>query len=168
MSLSSLIKSASSSQLKAAHRAGIAGELVLAASPTIFQVVGGDVTVYTCYGKITTDMAVAATTVQLRITPTEGTAPAAQVLALASANLSGVIAPALIVPTGALGVNPVTEITYGVGIGNVRGCMVTNTWILNPGVIDILVGGATNATGVIDWFLVYTPNQMGARVVAAV
>jgi hypothetical protein len=163
MSLSQAIKSTTSSQMKAVHRAGIAGELVLAAAVNIFQVIGGDVSVLACYGKVTTVMAATNTTVQLRITPTGG---AAQVISAASANLNGVLANATIMPTGAIGVAPVTEVTYGVSISNVALAMPTNTWVLLPGVVDILIGGATNATGVIDWFMLYVPNQMGAKVVA--
>ena len=158
MGLSSRIHQISSSNPLCAYRPGVVGELVLNAVVNLFTVRGGDVHVSGMHGKITANIGANNTTVQLRIIPTAG---AQQALSNPSGNLTGLIINRYLEPTGVLAGAIVTEAaTYGVGIIY----MATNPWTLTPGIINILVGGATTLTGAIDWYIEYRPLSPGAEI----
>lgn len=159
MSFSQKIKSISTTQSRYERRTGVAGELVLNAVVPLFRVSGGPILVTGCYGKVTTAFAIAATTVQLQITPVGGVA---QNLSAASGNLSAVAINTTLAPTGALAVAITVEVTYGATFG----LALTNQWLLIPGVITEIVAGATNLTGVLNWTIIYTPLSRAANVVA--
>ncbi len=160
MGLSGQVKKVTLNNPMCVWRPGRVGELVLAARVNLFQVVGGDVHVSGMHGKITVGIGANATTVQLFIIPTAGAAPAQQALSAASGNLTGLLTQTLLEPTGALAVAIAQDVTFGVGIVY----QVTNTWILTPGIINILVGGATTAVGAIDWNIEYRPLAPGAEI----
>jgi len=159
MSLSAAIKALSGSQTRYVRYVGTAGELVNAAVINIFQIVGGDIRVNAFYGVCMADSDGSATTLQPRIIPTGG---AQQVLALACTTLAAATINDTLAPTGAVGVAMVIETTMGVTAGN----MGTNEWILLPGIVNILVGGATDALQFYDWVMGYVPLAPGANVVA--
>jgi len=159
MSFSQKVRSISTTQSRYERRLGVAGELVLAAAVPLFQISGGPILVTGCYGKVTTAFAVAATTVQLQITPVGGIA---QNLSAASGNLTGAVINTTLAPTGALAVAITIEVTFGATFG----LALTNQWLLIPGVITELVGGATNNAGVLNWTIIYTPLSRAANVVA--
>ena len=158
MSLSGQVKKVSLNNPMCVRRPGIVGELVNAAVVNLFQVVGGDVHVSGMHGKIATAIGANATTVQLRILPTGSLV--FQNLSAASGNMTGLFANTLLEPTGAIAVAIALEVTFGVGLVY----QVTNTWVLIPGVISILVGGATTAVGSIDWNIEYRPLSPGAEI----
>lgn len=158
MSLASLIGNISTQNTLCAHRPGVVGELVNGATVNLFTVRNGDVHVSGMHGKLTAAIGANATTVQLRIIPTGGVQ---QALSAASGNLTGLIINRYLEPTGVLaGAIVIEAATYGVGIVY----MATNPWTLTPGIINILVGGATTATGAIDWYIEYRPLTPGAEI----
>lgn len=158
MSLSGQVKKISLNNPMCVRRPGVVGELVLAARFNIFQVVGGDVRVEGMHGKIATAIGANATTVQLFILPAGSVTQ--QALSAASGNLTGLFANTLLEPTGAVAVAIALEVTFGVGLVY----QVTNPWILIPGTINILVGGATTLVGSIDWMIEYRPLSPGAEI----
>lgn len=159
MGLATQVKGLYASQTRFVRRPGVAGELVLGASPNLFRIVGGDILVTSFFGECMADSDGSATTLQLRITPTDG---AAQVLGLACTTLAAANIGDTLTPTGAVGVATLIEVTPGVSVGNLG----TNQWILLPGIIDVLVGGASDALMFYDWHIGYVPLQSGANVYA--
>jgi len=141
-------------------RPGVVGDLVLFAPTTIpiFTVVGGDIWVHALYAKVTTVIQANATTITLSHT----TAISATVVPLAGAgvNITGSDLDSLITITGAVAVAPTlyNGAARGVGIPN-----ITNTQILVPGSIGMVVGGATN-TGLLLWTIVWSPMSESAQV----
>lgn len=159
MSLSRQIKKVASRGPACILRRGVVGELVNAATVNLFTVQNNDVHVTGILGKVTALMDANATTVQLRIIPTGG---AQQALSAASGALNGQLVDTYLEPTGALAAAITITNTYGTGVA----LMVTNDWILTPGIINILVGGATQVTGVIDWWIEYRPLAPDAAITA--
>lgn len=134
------------------RRAGVAGEIVNAAHPSIFTVTGGDI-ICSIWGKITTAFGANATTLQLRNDTV--------VLGLACTTLSGQTADVFLCPTGLVGA---AMIISGVGVGPLQSsCLL----LLTPGDIDVLVGGASDANAVIDWYISYVPVLPGVGSVVA-
>jgi len=162
MSFGSMVKGLASSQVRFVRRTGTVGEWVLAASPSLFTITGGAIRVVVFYGKVTAVFDATATTLQPRITPVAGAA-AIQVLSNASGSLANAAINTTIVPTGVIAGACTVEITFGVTVGN----MVTNQWVLLPGVIDALVGTGTNLTGAMDFCMGYIPLEPGSNVAPA-
>jgi len=139
------------------RRAGLAADLTALATVNIFQVADGDIVLNGIHGKVTTVIgAGAGTTIQLNHTPTAG---AAQVLCLASAAITGGAVNTIYTITGAVGV-AMTVGMIGVGV-----YQITNRLVLVPGIIGLVVAVLVN-TGVIDWYLNYTPLTPAASVTA--
>lgn len=153
------IKGMYASQVRFVRRVGIVGEWQDTDSPDIFTVEGGSIRVVVFYGIVTATFEAAATQLQPRITPVAGAA-ATQVLSNACATLSAAAINTTIVPAGPVAGACTIETTLGVTVGN----MATNEWILLPGVIDILVSGADNADGAMDFCMGYLPLEIGAVV----
>lgn len=159
MGLGLKVKSLYASQTRFVRRPGVAGELVIGDSPNIFQIIGGDILVTSFFGECMADSDSSATTLRLRITPTGG---AVQVLGLACTTLTAANIGDTLTPTGAITAAMLIETTPGASVGN----LATNQWILLPGIIDILVGGATDTLMFYDWHIGYVPLESGAIVYA--
>jgi len=160
MGLSTEVKKISTQNPMCVHRRGVVGELVNGNTVNLFTVQRNDVHVTGILGKITAAMDAGTADVQLRIIPRDGAVPAQQVLSLASGSLANLLANEYLEPTGALGAAITLTATYGAGVA----LMVTNDWILTPGIINILVGTATNTTGAIDWYIEYRPLAPDAEI----
>lgn len=157
MGLSQAIKDLWSTNPRWVRRTAVVGEIVNGATINLFNIANGDIYVTVIYGKVMTLFGAGAAMVQLRILPTGG---AQQALSIASLGLNAAAIDSTIVPTGAVGAAPTIEATLGVTVGN----MVTNPWILLPGVVNVLVSNATNAEGSIEWCMKYYPLERDAVV----
>jgi len=150
------------SQVRFVRRVGTVGEWLNGTSPSIFTITGGPILVSVFYGIITATFDVGATQLQPRITPVAGAA-AAQVLSNACASLANGVINTTLVPTGVIAGACTLEVTFGVTFGN----LLTRQWTLLEGTIDVLVSGADNALGALDWVIGYLPLGNAANVVVA-
>lgn len=137
---------------KTLHRAGVVGELVNAATVNLFTITGGPV-VASMFGIITAAIGANITTVQL----SNGTHD----MSAASGSLSGQIVGIHLNPTGGIAV------AMAIGAATLVGVYQATRWSLGVGSVSILVGGATSATGAIDWYITYEPMVPGAIVAVA-
>lgn len=140
------------------RRAGLAADLTAVATVNIFTVAGGPVVLNGIAGAVTTVIGAAAgTTIQLNHTPV---APAAAtVLCLASAAITNAVVGTVFTITGAVGV-AMTVNANGIGI-----YQLTQRMVLLPGIMGLVVAVLAN-TGVIDWYVDYTPLTAAATVTA--
>lgn len=160
MGLPRQIKEVYSSQTRYVKYTGTGGELVNGDTVNLFSIVGGDIFVTTFYGVCQVDSDGAATLLQLRIIPTGG---AQQVLCAVSATLTAANIGDTLAPTGTIANALAIETTPGVTVGNLN--TVTGL-IMLPGIINVVVSGATDANMFYNWYLGYVPIEQGANVYA--
>lgn len=164
MSFSSQLKSIYSGHSRWAYRPGVNNELVNTAVVNLFTVQpAGDIQLDAIFGIVTTQIGGAAVAVQFRILPTFATgAPAQQVISAVSGAgiLNGMLVNTLVLVADGVGGAITSEITYGVAVGF---ALMATQRVLTPGVINVIISGAT-AAGAVDWYLAYTPVSDGARV----
>lgn len=137
----------------AALKAGVA---VTGAPGAIFNVTGGRILLWACFGTVTTIVGAVATTLLLRANPTTGadtdlcTATAITNAPVGSLfSLPGAVASALVVNLATQG-----------AIGN-----MSQALIIQPGSIDLIVAGGT--TGAVAWRAMWDPLDAGAALAAA-
>jgi hypothetical protein len=136
---------------RTAYRPGVVGEIVNGATIPLFAITGGPITA-SMFGVLTAPIGANATTVQLLHSVT------AQAMSTASGNLTGQIAGIHLNPTGAVGA------AIAISAGTSVGVFQVTDWSLSIGTIGLLVGGATTATGAIDWYLYWEPGVPNAVV----
>lgn len=146
-----------STQPRWVRRPAVVGEIVNGATVNLFNIASSPIYVVACFGWVRTLFGAGVATIQLRILPTGG---AQQALSAATAALNATAINSTIMPTGAVAVAPTVEATLGVSVGN----MVTNPWILLPGVVNMLIGGATNAEGSVEWAMGFYPMGPDVKV----
>ncbi len=148
-------------RIQTTRRAGLAADLTALATVPLFTITGGDIIVDGFHGKVTTVIGAGATT--LALTLTEAVAGTVVPIAAACASIAnqqvnsvftiaGPVAGLVLLHTGA---------ARGVGI-----YQATNRLVLVPGSIGLVVG-AFVSTGIIDWFLRWSPCVPQSNVVAA-
>lgn len=138
-------------------RTGLATDLTALANVNLFQITGGDILVVQLYGKVTTVIGAANTTLRIQATPTGG---AITPMSAASAAINADAVDTIYSITGAIAAAVAISAGLGVGVGQ-----LTNFLIVVPGVIQLTVG-AFVTTGVIDWTLSYIPLDEACQVAA--
>ena len=138
-----------------------AAALVLQATTTLFNVVGGRVLVTGFLGEITVDIANTATTLQMSHLRNDVTAPVATVLDIASDSIAQLTQGTLFtLPSAATGKLTASTNNSAAYMG------LQPAIVLAPGALG-LVGSAAPATGKIKWSIWYIPLDDGAYVEAA-
>lgn len=127
------------------------------ADVSLFTVVG-QVALLGLYGTCDGAMQAAATTILIKHTPTGGTVTP---LSIASGSLSAKAANTLLTLPAAVG----SALTISTGEGAAL-LSAAPIYVLNPGILAMTVGAATN-TQTVTWVLLYVPITAGSYVTAA-
>ncbi len=123
----------------------------------IFRIAGGDIALLGIYGKVTVAKDAGVQTLQL--THTVG-GP----LCIASAATNGLVAHAILCITGVVGAAMIETPLAGAGtlaigqwMAGLTGSGIGNLLVLTVGDINLVTGAAADATGFIDWTILYRP-----------
>lgn len=133
------------------------GVAVTGSPGAIFNVTGGRILLWACFGSVSTVIGAVATTLLLRANPSTGsdtdlcTATAVTSAPVGSLfSLPGAVASALVVNLATQG-----------AVGN-----MTQALIIQPGSIDLIVASG-GTTGAVDWRAMWDPLDAGAALAAA-
>ena len=146
-------------EMRTIRRQGLATDLAGGVDYNLFTVTGG-VKIHMMFGHVTTVIANVANLLRLRFTPTVTGAPVW--LCAASATIALDAVNTLYIWPGTIA----GQLIPSTNIGQVTTNLIPwvgDSILLVPGVIDMdLAGGA--GTGIIDWYILYTPCHDGAEI----
>lgn len=128
----------------------------------LFHIVGGRVYVTAIWGVVQALLPTAATTIGLQVNPTVGAAVALDTGAL---NITDdIVGTIYTLPDDSVG-QPMAAILADVGVANYENVM--RGFCADVGDIELVVAGATMATGSVRWVLFYVEIDPDAYVIAA-
>jgi len=145
--------------IRVTRNAAVIGE---EADVPLFHIVGGRVYVTAIWGVVAALLPTAATTIGLQVNPTVGAAVALDTGAL---NITDdIVGTIYTLPDDSL-TQPLAAVLADVGVANYENVM--RGFSARTGDIELVVAGATMATGSVRWVLFYAEIDPDAYVIAA-
>jgi hypothetical protein len=160
MGLANNIKSMQGQDYKIAVRYGLAADLATQQTVNLFTIDRGPIVVQGFFGVVSTALAATATTIAVQLTTSTAYGATSVPVAVATATLSGYVVGSILTLAGGVGAALTLQTGAARGVGVYS---ITNQQAWVNGILQIVVGGAANATGIIDWYLQYRPAVLGAR-----